>query len=315
MTLNSVIIVDKHYLMTNTLIVVVGPTAIGKTNLGIQLAKLFNCEIVSADSRQFYKEMCIGTAVPSAYELQQANHHFIQHISIQDPYSVGDFEKDGLAKLEALFKKNKYAILVGGSGLYIDAITKGLDTFPEISHDIRENLKKRYKQEGLETLQQQLKVLDPDYYTKVDIHNTHRVMRALEVCISSGKPYSSFINKKTSNRPFNSIKIGITAPREIIYDRINMRVDSMMKEGLLQEVKSLVSYKSLNALNTVGYKEIFEFLDGKWELDFAISEIKKNTRRFAKRQLTWFRKDEEITWFDFQEHIDSIASYIKKKSP
>lgn len=312
MDLNSVIIVDILYSMTNTLIVVVGPTAIGKTSLSIKLAQNLDCEIVSADSRQFYKEMCIGTAVPSSEELQQAKHHFIQHKSIHENYSVGDFEKEALEKLTELFKENKYAILVGGSGLYVDAVTKGLDSFPKVSGAIREALKEQYHKEGIESLQQKLKQLDPFYYEKVDIHNTHRVMRALEICISSGKPYSSFITKTPKKRSFNIIKIGITAERQIIYNRINERVDIMINEGLLEEVKSLYPDKSLNALNTVGYKEIFEYMNGKSDLDFAISEIKKNTRRFAKRQLTWFKKDEKIVWFDYLYNLDNILSYIKK---
>ncbi|WP_299251594.1 tRNA (adenosine(37)-N6)-dimethylallyltransferase MiaA [uncultured Aquimarina sp.] len=300
--------------MNNTLIVIVGPTAIGKTSLSIQLAKHLKCEIVSADSRQFYKEMSIGTAVPSSNELEQAKHHFIQHKSIEEYYSVGDFEKDALDTMNKLFTKNEFVILVGGSGLYVDAITKGLDSFPEISEDVRNALKKQYDTEGLESLQQQLKIADPVYFEKVDIQNTHRVMRALEVCISSGKPYSSFITKTPKKRPFHIIKIGITAERSIIYDRINERVDIMIKGGLLDEVKGLYPYKSLNALNTVGYKEIFHFIEDTWDLDFAISEIKKNTRRFAKRQLTWFKKDLEIQWFDYQYSIKSILSYITKKS-
>ncbi|WP_091411997.1 tRNA (adenosine(37)-N6)-dimethylallyltransferase MiaA [Aquimarina amphilecti] len=298
--------------MTKTLIVVVGPTAIGKTSLSIKLAQNLNCEIVSADSRQFYKEMHIGTAVPNIDELQQAKHHFIQHKSIHEKYSVGDFEKDALDKLTELFNKNEYAILVGGSGLYVDAVTKGLDSFPEVTNDVRETLKKEYNDEGIESLQQKLKLLDPSYYEKVDVNNTHRVMRALEICISSGKPYSSFITKTAKKRPFNIIKIGITAERQTIYNRINQRVDIMVDEGLLEEVKSLYPYTSLNALNTVGYKEIFEYMNGNSELDFAISEIKKNTRRFAKRQLTWFRKDQEIKWFDYLYNFDDILSYIKK---
>ncbi|MHA7058968.1 tRNA (adenosine(37)-N6)-dimethylallyltransferase MiaA [Aquimarina sp. M1] len=310
---NIVITADIPYTMIdNTLIVVVGPTAIGKTSLSIQLARYLNCDIVSADSRQFYKEMCIGTAVPSTEELTQAKHYFIQHKSIQENYSVGDFEKDALSTLDELFCSNKYAILVGGSGLYVNAVTKGLDHFPEVHQDVRTALKRRYNEAGIESLQLQLKELDPLYYAKVDLQNTHRVMRALEVCISSGKPYSSFITHSSKKRHFNIIKIGLTAERAIIYERINKRVDIMIEEGLLNEVKSLYPYRSLNALNTVGYKEIFEFIKGNWELDFAISEIKKNTRRFAKRQLTWFRKDHEIAWFDYQCDSESIISYIKK---
>ncbi|WP_438424467.1 tRNA (adenosine(37)-N6)-dimethylallyltransferase MiaA [Aquimarina macrocephali] len=300
--------------MNKNLIVVVGPTAIGKTSLSIELAKHFNCEIVSADSRQFYKEMSIGTAAPSFDELEQAKHHFIQHISIKNEYSVGDYEKDALDKLNELFKNNDYAILVGGSGLYIDAVTKGLDIFPEIDIKVRQELQEEYNNKGIENLQQQLKVLDPLYYEKVDLNNTHRVMRALEVCIGSGAPYSSFLTKPRKKRPFNTIKIGITAERQTIYDRINQRVELMTEAGLIGEVKSLYPYKSLNALNTVGYKEIFKYLDKEWDLDFALSEIKKNTRRFAKRQLTWFKKDLEICWYDYKEDINSVITHIKESS-
>lgn len=300
--------------MNKNLIVIVGPTAIGKTNLSILLAKYFNCEIVSADSRQFYKEMYIGTAAPSKDELKEAKHHFIQHKSIKEEYSVGDFEKDALTKLTELFKHNDYAILIGGSGLYINAVTNGLDHFPETNIEIRKKLQEEYTNKGIESLQQQLKILDPEYYKKVDLSNTHRVMRAIEVCISSGLPYSSFLTKPKKKRPFRIIKIGITADREVIYERINKRVDLMMEEGLMEEAKSLYSFKALNALNTVGYKEIFKYLDREWDIDFAISEIKKNTRRFAKRQLTWFKKDTEIKWFNYDENTTSIFSYIKKNS-
>lgn len=300
--------------MNKNLIVVVGPTAIGKTSLSITLAKYFDCEIVSADSRQFYKEMCIGTAVPSTKELKQAKHHFIQHKSIKDEYSVGDFEKDALAKLTELFKHKNYAILIGGSGLYVNAVTNGLDNFPETDIEIRKKLQEEYTNTGIENLQLQLKALDPEYYKKVDLSNTHRVMRALEVCISSGFPYSAFLTKPKKKRPFHIIKIGITADREIIYERINTRVDLMIEEGLIDEAKTLYNFKVLNALNTVGYKEIFKYLDSDWDIDFAISEIKKNTRRFAKRQLTWFKKDADIKWFDHIAPSTSITTYIKKNS-
>ncbi|WP_062060480.1 tRNA (adenosine(37)-N6)-dimethylallyltransferase MiaA [Aquimarina longa] len=300
--------------MNKNLIVIIGPTAIGKTSLSIQLAKHFDCEIVSADSRQFYKEMSIGTAAPSIDELSEAQHHFIQHISVKEEYTVGNFEKDALDKLNVLFKNNNYAILVGGSGLYIDAITKGLDHFPEIDIQIRKQLQEEYTNNGIEQLQLQLKKVDPIYYQKVDLNNPHRVMRAIEVSIGTGMPYSSFLNRPQKQRPFNSIKIGMTAERAIIYDRINRRVDIMIQQGLIDEVESLYMYKSLNALNTVGYKEIFKSLDKEWDLDFAISEIKKNTRRFAKRQLTWFRKDKEVQWFDYKETIDPIITYIRKNS-
>ncbi|SHJ04643.1 tRNA (adenosine(37)-N6)-dimethylallyltransferase MiaA [Aquimarina spongiae] len=300
--------------MNKNLIVVIGPTAIGKTSLSIALANHLDCEIVSADSRQFFKEMHIGTAVPSKEELAQAPHHFIQHKSITEPYSVGDFEKEALDTIDRLFQKNDFVILVGGSGLYVDAITKGLDTFPEVDPKIRKELHITYETKGIEHLQAQLKVLDPEYYAKVDKQNTHRVMRALEICISSGQPYSSFTTAIKKNRPFSIIKIGITADREVIYDRINQRVDLMVEQGLINEVKSLLPHKNLNALNTVGYKELFTHFDGKWELDFAISEIKKNTRRFAKRQLTWFRKDPEIKWFPYTGDVKEVVTYIKEKS-
>tara|TARA_R110002051_G_scaffold235393_3_gene296901 strand:- start:4669 stop:5577 length:909 start_codon:yes stop_codon:yes gene_type:complete len=298
--------------MRKTLISVVGPTAIGKTKLAIELAKHYQTEIISADSRQFFKEMKIGTAVPSIEELESAPHHFIQHKSILEPYSVGDFEKDAIQLLENLFKKNEAVILVGGSGLYVDAVTKGLDTFPEISSEIREALNKKIENKGIEELQEQLKELDPLYYDKVDIQNPHRLIRALEICIGTGKPYSSFLNKEKSIRPFKVVTVGIHAERDIIYDRINQRVDLMVKEGLINEVKFLIKHKDLNALQTVGYKELFKYLEEKWTLDFALSEIKKNTRRFAKRQLTWFRKNENTIWVSYNSKIAEIINTLEK---
>lgn len=296
--------------MAKTLISVVGPTAIGKTKLAIALANHYQTEIISADSRQFFKEMNIGTAVPSNEELAAAPHHFIQHKSILESYTVGDFERDAIALLEELFTKNNVVILVGGSGLYVDAITKGFDHFPEVAPEIREKLNKALETEGILKLQEQLKDLDLDYYHKVDIHNPHRIIRALEICIGTGKPYSSFLNKEKNKRPFQVITVGIHAEREIIYERINKRVDIMASQGLLEEVTSLIKHKDLNALQTVGYKELFNFLDGNWTLDFAISEIKKNTRRFAKRQLTWFRKTNSIIWVDYKEEIVAIVKQI-----
>ena len=300
--------------MTKNLIVIVGPTAIGKTSMSIKIAKALGCEIVSADSRQFYKEMKIGTAVPTTQELSEAKHHLIQHISVQDNYSVGDFEKEAIELIEKLFQNNKYVVLVGGSGLYVDAITKGLDDFPDIDPRVRTQLQKLLDNEGIEALQGRLKTLDPEHYQKVDINNPHRIMRALEVCIGTGKTYTSFLSKPKKLRSFSVIKIGLTADREVIYDRINQRVDIMLEEGLVEEVKGLQPFESLNALNTVGYKEIFNTLNGEWALDFAISEIKKNTRRFAKRQLTWFRKDAEIQWFDYTTNTDTVINYITKNS-
>ena len=254
---------------------VVGTTAIGKTALGIKLAKYFNAEIISADSRQFFKEMNIGTAVPSKEELESVKHHFIQNLSIFDNYSVGDFEKDALLKIEELHKKSNVVILLGGSGLYIDGVLKGLDYFPKVAPEIRVELKKSLENNGLSFLQNQLKELDIVSYNTIAIDNPQRLIRALEICISSGKAYSSFLNKKTGNRNFTSIKIGLTADREIIYDRINRRVDIMMENGLLAEAEKLNPYKKLNALQTVGYKELFKFFDKEFTLEFAISEIKK----------------------------------------
>lgn len=299
--------------MKKTLISVVGPTAIGKTTLAIALAQHFITDIISADSRQFFKEMRIGTAVPSDTEIKSAPHHFIQHKSIRDSYSVGDFEKETLERLEKLFKEKNVVILVGGSGLYVDAVTKGLDKFPDIDPEIRVSLNKELEKIGLEELQAQLKQLDPTYYSKVDLDNPHRVIRALEVCIGSGLPYSSFIGQSKPARPFDVITVGIDAEREIIYNRIEQRVDVMIQDGLLDEVKSVYPFKNLNALQTVGYKELFKYLDGEWELEFALSEIKKNTRRFAKRQLTWFRKNKATFWVDYKYDLNAIVKHIEDK--
>ncbi|MFD1613663.1 tRNA (adenosine(37)-N6)-dimethylallyltransferase MiaA [Gelatiniphilus marinus] len=294
------------------LISIVGPTAIGKTALSIKLAQYFNADIISADSRQFFKEMQIGTAAPSAEELAAAKHHFIHHKSIQDNYNVGAFEKDVLQCLNTLFKTNNVVIMVGGSGLYVDAVTKGLDEFPEVDKSIREQLNNELQSKGLKHLQNQLNTLDSKAYNTIAIDNPHRVIRALEICLGSGKPYSSFLNQGKSKRDFKTITVGLTAEREIIYDRINQRVDIMMEQGLLNEVKTLMPYQSLNALNTVGYKELFNYLNGEWTLDFAISEIKKHTRRFAKRQLTWFKKDESTLWFDYETNVNVITNELKQ---
>lgn len=300
-------------MIKKTLISVVGPTAIGKTKLAITLAQHFKTGILSADSRQFFKEMRIGTAVPSDEELKSAPHHFIQHKSIQESYSVGDYEKDALQLLETLFKKTAVVILVGGSGLYVDAVTKGLDNFPRIDPKIRTRLNSELQEHGVVHLQKQLKKLDLSYYKQVDLENPHRLIRALEVCIGSGKPYSTFIRQEKPKRPFDICTVGIRADREIMYDRINQRVDIMLEAGLLEEAKSLYKHKELNALQTVGYKELFKNFDGESELDFAISEIKKNTRRFAKRQLTWFRKNENILWVDFKEDATQIIEKVENK--
>ena len=297
----------------NTLITIVGPTAIGKTVLSIQLANAFNASIISCDSRQFFKEMTIGTAVPEPKELATAKHYFIQNRSVFDSYNVGEFERDALEKLEALFKENPIQIMVGGSGLYVDAVLNGLDYFPEVDPKIRETLLLKLEKEGIEVLQKQLKELDLKTYKLIAIDNPHRIMRALEVCIGSGIPYSTFKNKPKKQRNFNNIKIGLNADREIIYNRINRRVDAMIENGLIEEAKTLFAHKELNALQTVGYRELFSFFDGNFTKEFAISEIKKNSRRFAKRQLTWFKRDENILWFDYLTDKTTIVSQVSEK--
>lgn len=296
------------------LICVVGATAIGKTALAIKIANAFSTEILSADSRQFFKEMAIGTAVPSTEELSQAKHHFIQNISVVDTYTVGDFERDALAKLDSIFQKKNIAVLVGGSGLYVDAVVKGLDNFPKVDPKIRIELNKDLEQFGITSLQEKLKEVDFESFKTIDIHNPRRVIRALELFIETGKPYSYFLNENKVARPFNTLYIGINAPRETIYDRINKRVDIMIEEGLVDEAKGLLKYRELNALQTVGYRELFQHFDGEITLEEAISEIKKNTRRFAKRQGTWFRKNETINWFDFDADFLIIEGFIKTKS-
>ncbi|PKG52405.1 tRNA (adenosine(37)-N6)-dimethylallyltransferase MiaA [Olleya sp. 1-3] len=293
------------------LISIVGPTAIGKTALSIKLANYFNTEIISADSRQFFKEMSIGTAAPTTEELAQAKHHFIHNKSITEAYNVGAFEKEAITCLKSLHQSNDVVIMVGGSGLYVDAVSKGLDYFPEVDKAIRPQLNKQLETDGLETLQLQLKTLDPTSYNTIAIDNPQRVIRALEICIGSGQPYSSFLNKDKNKRPFKTITIGLEANRQIIYDRINKRVNIMMDNGLEDEVKTLLPFKELNSLNTVGYKEIFNYLDNTWTLDFAVAEIQKNSRRFAKRQLTWFKRNPETLWFDYLTPKETIISKLE----
>lgn len=295
------------------LISIVGPTAIGKTTLAIALAEHYKTEIISADSRQFYKEMSIGTAVPSQEELGSVPHHFIQHKSIFEEYTVGDFEREATKKLELLFQEKDVVVMVGGSGLYVDAVKNGLDNFPTIDPEIRETLNNTLKTEGILSLQDRLKILDRDYYDQVDLNNPHRLIRALEVCIGSGLPYSSFLNRKKPERSFDTITIGITAERKIIYDRINQRVDMMLEQGLLEEVSPLKEHQVLNALQTVGYRELFSYFKGDFALETAIAEIKKNTRRFAKRQLTWLRKKEDILWVDYQYNLNEVLEKIDQK--
>lgn len=309
----------SNYKQMNYLITIIGPTAIGKTALGISLAQHFNCSIISCDSRQFYKEMTIGTAVPSPEELQAAPHHFIQNKSIFDSYSVGDFEQEALSKLDELFLENNIQILVGGSGLYVDAVLKGFDDFPTIEPSVREEINANFEVLGITYLQQQLYNLDPIYFQKLTtenpqtLQNPQRMKRFIEVCIGSGTPYSSFLGKRKNIRNFTPIIIGLDAERPIIYERINKRVAIMMENGLLEEVQNLLPYKNQNALQTVGYRELFDYLEGKTSLAFAIEQIKTNTRRFAKRQLTWFQRTENTIWVDYATETKQIIENIKIK--
>ena len=302
-----------------TLIVIVGPTAIGKTALSISLAQHFECEIISCDSRQFFQEMHIGTAVPSQAELEMVQHHFVQNKTIFEPYSVGTFEKEAITKLDQLFEKQDVVVMVGGSGLYIDAVVFGLDLFPEIQVEVRNELATEFATNGIEFLLQKLQTLDPQYYQHLlsenpqTLQNPQRMMRFVEVCVGTKMPYSSFLKSKTTQRNFETIWIGLEGNRNTIYNRINKRVDTMIEEGLLAEAEMLYPNKNLNALQTVGYRELFSFFEGQMSLEFAIEEIKKNTRRFAKRQLTWFKRNKNITWFDFEIDQNIIKNHIFEK--
>lgn len=294
------------------LLVIAGPTAIGKTSLAIRLAKLFQTEIISADSRQFFREMNIGTAKPSDKELAEIKHHFINTISVADNYDAGQYEHEASALLNELFKKYDLVIMAGGSGMYINAVCNGFDDIPEVNENIREQLNTTYKKEGIFPLQEQLSELDPEYYKTIDLNNPQRLIRALEICLSTGQPYSSFRTGKGKPRDYTIIKIGLNTDREQLYERINQRVDEMIEAGLIDEVKNLIKYKHLNALQTVGYKELFNHLDGEQSLQKAIEQIKQNTRNFAKRQLTWFKKDASIKWFEPGD-VAEISEYVKHK--
>jgi tRNA dimethylallyltransferase len=294
-----------------TLIVIAGPTAIGKTALSIEVAQHYQTEIISADSRQFFKEMSIGTAKPNTQELAAAPHHFINSHSINQEVSVGTFEKEAIQKIEELFQKHDVLVMVGGSGLYVNAVLYGFDEIPKADESIRNKLNQQFIEEGIETLQQQLLELDPVYYNEVDIRNPHRVIRALEVCMCSGKPYSSFRKTENKARNFEVTLIGLDIEREKLYEKINHRVDLMMEEGLLEEVKSLQEHQHLNALKTVGYTELFKYLNNECSLPEAVEKIKQNTRNFAKRQLTWFRKNEELIWFE--PDFTTIIAFLDQK--
>ena len=301
--------------MKKKLFSVVGPTGIGKTKLAITIAKYFGTEIVSCDARQFFVEMPIGTAAPTEDELAQVKHHFIGNLSVVDEYSIGQYEKDALEKLEQLFQKYDNVVLVGGSGMYEKAVAEGLNNLPESNPENQKRLEQLFSEGGIEALQKLLKELDSAYYQIVDKENPRRLMRALDIIWQTGKTYTENIDNPLVKRDFDVVRIGISADREIIYDRINRRVDLMVQNGLLEEAKNLIPYKDKTALQTVGYTELFKYFSGEWELDFAISEIKKNSRRYAKRQLTWLRKLENIHWIKYdytQEELEKLLEIIKK---
>ena len=299
--------------MKNTLIVLLGPTGIGKTDISIDIARHFGCDIISADSRQFFREMRLGTAFPSRDQLAEIKHHFIGFLSVKDYYSSNLFERDVLGILPNLFKKNSVVLMTGGSGMYIDAVCDGIDDIPDVDPEIREKFARKYKEEGIEGLRIELKLLDPEHYEKVDLKNPRRIIRALEICETTGQPYSGFLTKQKRRRDFEIIKTGLKRPREELFDRINRRVDLMIRDGLEEEARNLFGFRHLNALNSVGYREFFDFFDGKTTRDKAIELIKRNTRRFAKRQITWWSKDEGIRWFggdDKEQIIDYLTTSI-----
>jgi len=298
--------------MKPVLLVLAGPTASGKTSLSIDLAQHFKAEIISCDARQFYREMNIGTAKPTDKEQNTVKHHFINNLSIFDSYSVGDYEKDVLTFLESHFKNKKIAIMVGGSGLFMRTVCEGVDVFPDIPASYRADLQTLFHEKGIAVLQEELKEKDPDYFEKVDQKNPHRLIRALEVCRFSGKAYSSFLGMGKVVRPFDVIKIGLNWDKQILHNRVNERVDKMMSEGLLDEARSLFEHKNLNALQTVGYQELFSYLDGKISIGEAVEQIKLNTRHYAKRQMTWFKKEKDMNWFDMPVASDLILTLLKK---
>jgi tRNA dimethylallyltransferase len=290
-----------------TLLVILGPTGIGKTNISLRLAEHYGCPIVSSDSRQFYRELKIGTAAPNEEQLKRVKHYFIGSHSIFDEYNAGQYEEDAIKLLDELFQKQDVVMLVGGSMMYIDAVCNGMDAIPTVDAETRALWQKQYVENGLEYIQQELKQLDPKHYEEIDIQNPKRIIHALEICSMTGKPYSDLRTGQRKERNFNLLKIGLNRPRPELYDRINVRVDQMMVDGLLQEAERFYQYKNLNTLNTVGYKELYEYMDGNRTLDFAVKMIKQDSRRYAKRQLTWFNRDKEIQWF----HPDELESDLE----
>lgn len=298
--------------MNKTLIVITGPTAVGKTALCLDIAKHFDIPIINADSRQIFRELKIGTARPTEEQMQEVKHYFVGMLGLEDYYSASLFEQQVLELLDQQFQTHDYALMAGGSMMYIDAVCDGIDDIPTIDDATRDLMKKRLAEEGLEKLCEELKILDPEYYDIVDRQNPRRVVHALEICTMTGKTYTSFRKREKRERPFRIIKIGLNRPREELYERINRRVDQMMADGLLDEVRSLYPQRSLNALNTVGYKELFDYLDGRWSLEEAVERIKGNTRRYARKQLTWYKKDEQIRWFH-PDDKETIINYISQK--
>lgn len=298
-----------------TLIVLIGPTGVGKTDLSIKIARKYNSPIISADSRQLYSELKIGTAAPAEEYLKRVKHYFVGTLKLTDYYSAAQYESDVISLLEELFKENDTILLTGGSMMYIDAICKGIDDIPTVDNDTRRMMMEKYEKEGLERLCAELKLLDPEYYSIVDLKNPKRVIHALEICYMTGKTYTSFRTGKKKQRPFDIIKIGLCREREELYERINRRVDIMINDGLVDEVKSVYQYRNLNSLNTVGYKEIIQYLDGNCTLDFAIEKIKQNSRIYSRKQMTWFKRDNEITWFhpDNEEGIMNFIESEKEK--
>ena len=294
------------------LISIIGTTGIGKTKLAIEVAKYFETEIISCDSRQFFNEMKIGTATPSNEELAEVPHHFIGNLSVEDYYSIGQFEKEAIAKIEELFKHHEVVILVGGSMMYEKAVIEGLNDLPEANEENQQKLEKIFREEGIGSLQKILADLDPEYFNIVDRDNPRRLFRAIDIIWQTGKTYTENISEQLKKRHFEVVRIGIEAPREVIYERINHRVDKMLADGLVNEVKSLLPFRNLMSLRTVGYSELFRFFDDEWTLDFAVEEIKKNSRRFAKRQLTWYRKETDIHWVNFENSVQESLSLLSK---
>lgn len=293
----------------HNLIVLVGPTGVGKTELSLNIAEAYNSPIISADSRQLYSDLKIGTAAPTAEQMKRVKHYFVGTLQLTDYYSAAQYEMEVVKVLDGLFQEKNTILLTGGSMMYVDAVCKGIDDIPTVDNDTREMMMEKYEKQGLEQLCNELKLLDPEYYSIVDLKNPKRVIHALEICYMTGKTYTSFRTGNKKERPFNIIKIGLSREREELYERINKRVDIMIEEGLIDEVKSVYEHKNLNSLNTVGYKEIIKYLDGEWDLQFAIEKIKQNSRIYSRKQMTWFKRDEEIKWFH-PDNVKEIMEYI-----